>query len=296
MISIAMATYNGEKYLKEQIDSILNQSIQDFELVVCDDCSTDNTWSLLDEYAQHDNRITIIENEKNLGVKHNFEKAISLTKGDFIAFSDQDDIWMPNHLELLLKAIENKSMACGNAEMMYEDGSSMNMTLQYQDAFDYIPEDDLKKALTVILFRNPFQGASMLIRRELAEKAGNVPNGVGFHDEWLASFACFYGGINYIKTPILKYRRLEKSVTGLKDARRSKIHAWRYHHIYPDRIHIINALLERLEKPTDKQKELLQLLKRIYLRNNSNTGKVLNGIYKLRHYKDIYSCNINHWL
>ena len=138
--------------------------------MICDDCSKDSTWSILEEYAQRDSRIRIYENEKNLGVKHNFEKAISLTEGEFIAFSDQDDNWMPNHLELLLKAIENKSMACGNAEMMYEDGTSMNMTLQYQDAFDYIPEDDLKKALTVILFRNPFQGASMLIRRELAEK------------------------------------------------------------------------------------------------------------------------------
>lgn len=296
MISIAMATYNGEKYLKQQIDSILNQSIQDFELVVCDDCSKDNTWSILEEYAQQDDRIRIFKNETNLGVKHNFEKAISLTKGEFIAFSDQDDIWMLNHLELLLKAIGNKSMACGNAEMIYENGTPMNMTLQYQDGFDYIPEDDLKKALTVILFRNPFQGASMLIRRELSEKAGNVPDGVGFHDEWLASYACFFGGINYITTPVLKYRRLEKSVTGLKNIRRSKIHAWRYHHIYPDRIHIINAIIKRLENPTDRQTELLRRLKKIYLRNNSYRGKVLNGIYKLRHYKDIYSCNLYTWL
>ena len=76
-----MATYNGEKYLKEQIDSILDQSIQNFELVICDDCSKDSTWSILEEYAQRDSRIRIYENEKNLGVKHNFEKAISLTRG-----------------------------------------------------------------------------------------------------------------------------------------------------------------------------------------------------------------------
>ena len=110
MISIAMATYNGEKYLKEQIDSILNQSIQEFELVVCDDCSTDNTWSMLEEYAQHDNRITIIENEKNLGVKHNFEKAISLTKGEFIAFSDQDDIWLKEKVEKSVEKLKKEDL------------------------------------------------------------------------------------------------------------------------------------------------------------------------------------------
>ncbi len=67
MISVAMATYNGEKYIREQIDSILNQTVQDFELVVCDDCSSDGTWSILEDYANHDNRIKVFRNEGNLG-------------------------------------------------------------------------------------------------------------------------------------------------------------------------------------------------------------------------------------
>lgn len=78
MISIAMATYNGEKYLREQIDSILNQTIQDFELIVCDDCSTDTTWNILLDYQSQDKRIKCYRNEENLGFKKNFEKAIKM--------------------------------------------------------------------------------------------------------------------------------------------------------------------------------------------------------------------------
>ena len=81
MISIALASYNGSKYIREQIDSILAQTYQDFELIVCDDCSTDDTWQVLQEYAEKDNRIKIFENETNIGFKKNFEKAISLCKG-----------------------------------------------------------------------------------------------------------------------------------------------------------------------------------------------------------------------
>ncbi len=74
-ISIALATYNGEKFIHKQIDSILSQSIDDFELIVCDDCSLDNTYSILEEYAQQDKRIKIYRNEHNLGFLKNFEKA-----------------------------------------------------------------------------------------------------------------------------------------------------------------------------------------------------------------------------
>ena len=91
MISIAMATYNGAKYLREQIDSILAQTIQDFELVVCDDCSSDDTWDILKQYSDADKRIKVFRNESNMGFKRNFEKAMSLCGGDYIALSDQDD-------------------------------------------------------------------------------------------------------------------------------------------------------------------------------------------------------------
>src|SRR5690554_1467232 len=114
MISIALASYNGEKYIKEQLDSILNQTIQDFEIVVCDDASTDNTWEILQQYEAKDKRFKIFRNEQNLGFKKNFEKAISHCKGEYIALSDQDDIWIENHLELLFNHIQENDLCLGN--------------------------------------------------------------------------------------------------------------------------------------------------------------------------------------
>ena len=166
MISIAMATYNGAKYIKEQIDSILNQTIQDIEIVICDDCSQDSTFDILKDYQTNDSRIRVYKNEDNLGFKKNFEKAISLCHGEYIALSDQDDIWMPNHLELLRKEIGSKVLVCGNADLINEEGESLGMTLKTQESLDKIPDNDLKKLMSIIIFRNPYQGASMLFKKQ----------------------------------------------------------------------------------------------------------------------------------
>ncbi|MFT4918317.1 MAG: glycosyltransferase involved in cell wall biosynthesis, partial [Zhongshania aliphaticivorans] len=94
-ISVAMCTYNGERFLAEQLDSILNQTYKNIELVVVDDVSTDGTLRLLDEYAARDGRIRVIRNSENIGFVRNFEKAMGACSGEFIALADQDDIWFP---------------------------------------------------------------------------------------------------------------------------------------------------------------------------------------------------------
>ena len=105
MISIAMATYNGEKFIEEQLDSILAQTIKDFEIVICDDCSNDRTFFILEQYAKKYPLIKLHKNTKNLGFRENFLQAINLCTGDFIALCDQDDIWNEKHLEILLNNI-----------------------------------------------------------------------------------------------------------------------------------------------------------------------------------------------
>ena len=118
MLSIAMTTYNGSKYLQKQLDSILNQSYSDFELVICDDCSIDDTFEILKIYEKRDSRIKIFKNNENIGFSKNFEKTISLCKFDYIALADQDDIWKENHLELLLSNLNDSSASVGNADIM----------------------------------------------------------------------------------------------------------------------------------------------------------------------------------
>src|SRR3990172_731979 len=106
LVSIVMATYNGEKYLRQQLDSILEQTCQHFELIVVDDASTDETLSILNEYAASDDRIHVYPAEKNMGLVANFERGLKLAKGEFIALSDQDDIFRNDKIELLLNALK----------------------------------------------------------------------------------------------------------------------------------------------------------------------------------------------
>lgn len=94
-----MSAYNGEKHIKEQIDSVLVQTISDFELLICDDCSSDTTYTILQQYALKDSRVQIFKNPSNQSYYRTFEKLLYHCKGDYIAFCDQDDIWMPNHIE-----------------------------------------------------------------------------------------------------------------------------------------------------------------------------------------------------
>ena len=297
MISIAMATYNGAIFLKEQIDSILKQTIQDIEIVVCDDCSTDKTFDILQEYASKDFRFHIYQNEEKLGFKKNFEKAVSLCNGDYIALSDQDDIWKENHLELLLRAIKNKSLACGNSLLIDKDGKYLGMTLKYQESLDFIPEDNLKKVLSILLFRNPYQGASMMINNRLKEIALPIPDGVDYHDTWFASVACFLDGVNYIEEPILNYRRLPNSVTGFRENRKSKWKSFLHCGIFNDRFFIVSSILENKNIIlSNKEKLFLNTIKKMCVRDKTLEGRIHNNLIKLLHYKTIYSCNLTHWI
>lgn len=293
MISIAMATYNGAKYIREQLNSILNQTIQDFELVVCDDCSTDRTWDILEAYAKEDSRIRVYLNDVNLGFKKNFEKALSLTTGEYIALCDQDDIWTENHLELLLSNIGDRMVSAGNSGLVDEKGVSIGMTLQQMEAFDHYPKDDLSRALSFLLFRNPVQGAAMLIKRDFLYKALPIPDGVKYHDAWFSVFCCFYVGMAYTETIVNNYRMHCNNVTGHRVKRKSRIrHLLRSirHDLSYDRAAMIQAIEERIENLSIEQKKVLKRCSKVISRNKTLFGRLLNSVYRVLHFRTIYSC------
>src|SRR5690606_18169426 len=103
---IALCTYNGGKYLIEQLDSLVKQDYPNIEIIIVDDCSKDTTLSILNSYSLHYPNIKIHVNENNLGYKKNFEKAIQLCNGEYIALSDQDDIWKLDKISKLINSIE----------------------------------------------------------------------------------------------------------------------------------------------------------------------------------------------
>lgn len=294
MISIAMATYNGAKYIREQMDSLLSQTIQDFEIVICDDCSTDGTPSILKKYAALDPRIHVYNNDKNLGFKLNFEKVVSLTQGDYVALCDQDDIWFPNHIELLLRLSDCEAdIICGRPVFVNEKGQKLPCKYDYLK-MDYVPTNKIDVARHVILGFNSYQGASMLIKRTFFEKALPIPDGVDFHDAWFAALSAFMGGIKYVDAPTMHYRRLHDSVTismKRKSAFRKFVGSILVNHVLTDRLSYIDAIRQRNIPISCEQKKFLDKVEIMLRRRISLCGRLCNIPYYLIHFKAIYACD-----
>lgn len=116
-----MCTYNGDKHLKEQLDSILNQTYPLYEIIIQDDCSCDGTWDLLQHYQLQYPLIKCFQNEKNIGYSLNFLSVMYRANGDYIAFADQDDYWMPNKIDVLVSTIKDKSLAISQSTVEFPD-------------------------------------------------------------------------------------------------------------------------------------------------------------------------------
>lgn len=212
LISVAVATYNGEMFIRNQMDSILSQTYSDLEVVVCDDCSTDGTINILEDYASKDSRIKIFKNDCNLGFKKNFEKAISLCRGEYIALCDQDDVWTQNHIEILCKNIGSNDCVCGNAMLTDAGGNELGVTMR-----DFIPVHILPENNDVFfsheVYGNIVQGAACLIRKSLSVRVLPIPDCVKYHDWWIALNACANGGCKYVDEIVLNYRRHASNAT-----------------------------------------------------------------------------------
>lgn len=211
LVSIALATYNGEKFIVEQMKSILHQSFQDFEIVIHDDCSTDGTYDLLRQFAKKDNRIILKKNKDNLGFSENFKTIVDDCTGEYIAFSDQDDIWETKHLEILLAIIGNKDVACGNALLVNQDNHSLGFTMK--EVVGIHKEIESDRICWRLFFDNFVQGSAMLVRRELCKKYLPVPDIVKFHDYWLAIVASLNNGVVYTSKIVLRYRQHGNNIT-----------------------------------------------------------------------------------
>lgn len=295
-----MATYNGAKYLREQIDSILSQTISDFELIICDDCSNDETWNILVDYASRDNRIKIYRNNENLGFKRNFEVAINKCKGDYIALSDQDDIWLPSHLEILYNLIGDKVIACGNALLINSEGERIGITLQEMESFNYVADDNLQMASSIIFFRNPFQGASMMIKRSFLNYALPIPETIKYHDSWFSNLSFFCGGLAYTTQIVNNYRMHGNNVTGMRIKPRSKVRTLASNILYAKTSieikNTVSCVMERIPEKDGEEAQFLEGVLRKLNRAASIWGRLLNSVYLIRHYKTIFNADSSHWL
>ena len=215
LVSIALCTYNGVDYLAEQLDTLVAQSYLHIEIVVVDDCSTDETFVILTDYASKYPQFKLYQNEKNIGFTENFEKAAKLCNGELIALCDQDDLWHPQKIELQVNAIANNVFIYHDSEFVHEDGSSMDKKMS--DLLNlYRGADPL-----AFLFFNCVSGHSILMKKSLLDLALPLKKDY-FHDWWLAYVATNIGTIDFIPKCLVKYRQHDKSETNILKLDREK--------------------------------------------------------------------------
>lgn len=217
-IDILMATYNGEKYLKEQLDSILEQTYQDFRLLISDDMSTDGTRAILNEYVEKDNRIVVFLQPKNKGVVKNFEYLMEKVESEYFMFSDQDDIWQKDKIEKSLNKMEET-----NCDLIYTDLAVVSQDLEpiHQSYWQLKGfEQKVKKYndFLSLYLNNYITGSTMLVKSKWLEKILPLPEKSKYilHDYWTAFVVSKFGKMAYIEEPLVKYRQHVSNRVGSK--------------------------------------------------------------------------------
>jgi glycosyltransferase involved in cell wall biosynthesis len=205
-----MCTYNGERFLPQQLASIAQQSRLPDELVVCDDQSTDRTVAILREFAASAAYpVRVFENERNLGFAVNFERAIRLCDGDLIALSDQDDIWYPNRLERSEQEFTNHpqtALVFSDADLIDEQNHLLGETLWQRLGFVGKRKRDLLAGRFVVLAKHRFvTGATVMFAANLREHFLPIAPG-WIHDEWIALMTAAFSDLRPIDQPLIRYR------------------------------------------------------------------------------------------
>lgn len=218
---VALCTYNGEKYLEEQLASILSQTKQPDEIVICDDCSTDDTWNILNRFKLSTSvPVKLMRNAKQQGVTRNFELAVRSLQTDLIFLCDQDDVWFPNKISTIYSVFldsPNTQMVFTNAVLVDANGKDLGATLFGELELSREESQAIAqgKAFEVLCRRNVITGATAAFRRSLISIAMPFSD-TCLHDEWLGLIASTLGGVRQLTDSTIKYRQHGKNVVGVR--------------------------------------------------------------------------------
>ena len=294
-ISVVMGTYNGERFIREQLDSILQQTVPADEIIIQDDCSTDHTYDILLEYTQKYPIIKLYRNSKNLGVNANFFNAISKAQGDFIAISDQDDIWNKNKLELQIKSI-GKNLLCGGRSVPFSTGTGVARIDMRIPNFNLIRW----------LFIGSISGHTMMLSRELLNKMPNVSSitPYRFYDAILGMTAASFNSIVYLEEELVKHRRHIDAASyhkptdnrmSVRNICRNIIRTWKFHKtLKPEisrRLKVTHCFLQAIDSKEQVREDALRMIE-LY------TGKSFFDwlsleIFCIKHYNQLFYSKVN---
>ncbi len=222
-ISVAMCTFNGGSYLEEQLESIALQSRLPYELIVCDDRSTDETLAILKRFqAEAPFVVRVIQNRQRLGSTRNFDQAIGLARGELIALCDQDDRWTPTKLERLSEALNENPFLGGvfsDANLIDGDGRAIGMRLFAKHKFTETKQRDFACCPTATLLKHDIvTGATLMFRTSIRRYCSPIPPS-WVHDGWLAWMIALHSRLGLIAEPLIDYRVHAGQQLGVIDER-----------------------------------------------------------------------------
>lgn len=223
MIDILVACYNGENFLKQQLDSLINQTYQDFNIILRDDGSKDSSLKILKQFkADYPDKVTLIEGNPTKSAKNNFFELMKYAKSEYIMFCDQDDVWLENKVEITLSKMKDTENAYGKdvPVLCHTDLSvaDKDLNITHNSFFKMQKFDISKTSLNRALVQNIVTGCTVMINRALLNIAkGTNSNDVIMHDWWLFLIASAFGRVEAINSPTILYRQHENNQVGASD-------------------------------------------------------------------------------
>lgn len=225
MVTILMATYNGERFIAEQIESILQQTNSNWNLIIQDDCSSDKTAAIILKYQQkYPEKIRLIERKEPSGsAKYNFFSMLKFANSDYVMTSDQDDIWLPDKIQVTLNEMLRLEAVYGSKKslLVHTDLKVVDCDLNEieESLFGRQKLDKRKVKLNNLLVQNNVTGCTMLVNRALLEKVNDQPQEAIMHDWWLALIASAFGEIGFVNQSTVLYRQHSSNQVGAKNSR-----------------------------------------------------------------------------
>lgn len=283
LVSIAICTYNGELFLQQQLNSILQQTYTTLEIIISDDCSTDGTQEIIQQYASADQRISYFFNETNLGFNKNFEKAILLCSAEYIAIADQDDIWEPNKIEAMMKHwpddcnfIYSLSKDFDGVEPKRNEGNKL---------LNYYTGSKPQK----LFFDSPIHGHACMFQKNLLVDALPFPKDV-FYDWWLSVVASSIGKVGCVPLT-LTYHRVHLSnssriIVNIENKQK------RSRELREQRILFIEAFLQKPFLQNEIRSFLLRYKKRLVQKKN-NLFSITFFLFYLRNSSIVFHYKID---
>lgn len=277
MIDILLASYNGEKYIAEQIESILNQTYTDWFLYIKDDCSTDNTINIILDYEKrYQDKIKVILSDKPTGsAKNNFFSMIQYSKNDYIMTCDQDDVWLQDKIKITINGMKHAERKNQNVPILVHTDLKVvdsELNVISESLLNMQNLDSRRGELNHLLIQNIVTGCTVMANRSLLNHITIIPRQAIMHDWWMALIASALGNIVFIEKPTMLYRQHDNNSVGAKDVKSTN-------YLFLMLLKI-SSIKQSLDKSYEQSKELHLILNNYLNEKNKNLLETYSLLYR----------------